>query len=724
MEQKSRDSMKFENVKKPDFAILAPNDYEYEHLKRIVINMHIIEDAPFPYEMCFGLIGKYNVLCVKSGKGTVPTSACFEAVYTSCKPRYVIVIGIAAGNSDNNLIHGDVIVPQYYIGYQRAKIAESGQYVSEFDYSFHPDQRLFVHAQKIEQRSEHKGEWQKYIKESRPESIDSEKSKLPKIDSHYSLSGDLLIDDPTNPFVIDVIGKFKDFSGVEMEVAGLSTGLRNKLADHLVGVIMIRGISDILSPTEMITMNEATKKEFLTSQKEQRRIWKSYATSSAVAFLEYFLNTFEILKASSGPDEFADLAEKSNTVKKLAVDEIILKVSNVYKIYVESISAFIKLKEYSKVINIVTELLLFQNLTTTNRNYFLLLRAHMYMSLNNYIQAQNDIEQVIAIDDNNNYGLLMLSFIYANIGKMDSAIINITKVINNKFDLAKSYYMRGLYNEILGNSFKAIKDFRTCIDFDNKNYDAHCHLGVLYRNSGKIKESIKYFTNAIDINDKNYIAYNQRGETYMLINYYNKASKDFDKVINIDPTKSVYAYANKASIIGREKDYNGALGYINKAITLRNDEWSFYTERGSLFYQLEKYDEALEEFNFALGLNPNSTITLLNRCNTYLVKGDYQAAINDAKTATNVNPNDAHSFFTLARVSSINANKVTLSECVLNISKAINISPDTWYFYEFRSKLFTKLGEHLLASKDKDKSKELNVRNVKYPNVFNYTVLY
>jgi len=63
-----------------------------------------------------------------------------------------------------------------------------------------------------------------------------------------------------------------------------------------------------------------------------------------------------------------------------------------------------------------------------------------------------------------------------------------------------------------------------------------------------------------------------------------------------------------------------------------------HAERGSAFYQLDRYDDAVAELNLSLSLAPNEARTYLYRGYTFHAIGDYDAALADSQKAEKLAP--------------------------------------------------------------------------------------
>ncbi len=89
--------------------------------------------------------------------------------------------------------------------------------------------------------------------------------------------------------------------------------------------------------------------------------------------------------------------------------------------------------------------------------------------------------------------------------------------------------------------------------------------------------AIKHFTGLIEKNPKEALNYAKRGKAYSGNKDYEKAGKDYDTAIKLDP-KLTEAYVGRAVVRLMEKDYNRCWEDVHKAESLGGQFWPSFTD--------------------------------------------------------------------------------------------------------------------------------------------------
>lgn len=171
--------------------------------------------------------------------------------------------------------------------------------------------------------------------------------------------------------------------------------------------------------------------------------------------------------------------------------------------------------------------------------------------------------------------------------------------------------------------------------YDDKNYEAPLLYAKTLHNEGKYDESLKLYQKAIALRPDSTESYWCRSQCYAALKKYDQAIADMTDCIRIDPSTYDY-YFTRARLYGSIndriaaiKDYDEILNrentnhpkYVNYAMVLNNKAYSLI--------ELEKYYEALPLLNRAISLQQNNDTFYGSRGELYYTVGDYDKSYND-----------------------------------------------------------------------------------------------
>jgi len=141
-------------------------------------------------------------------------------------------------------------------------------------------------------------------------------------------------------------------------------------------------------------------------------------------------------------------------------------------------------------------------------------------------------------------------------------------------------------------------------------------------------ENLALLNQALAQNPNDTKALAQRGETYRLMNYYEKALVDFNRVIGLKPDYA-WAIAHQGETYYLMKRYEEALADFDRSITLRPDYAWALAHRGSCYYKLNRYSQALSDLNHAIELKQDYAWAFSYRCQMYTLMNHFEEALMD-----------------------------------------------------------------------------------------------
>ena len=110
----------------------------------------------------------------------------------------------------------------------------------------------------------------------------------------------------------------------------------------------------------------------------------------------------------------------------------------------------------------------------------------------------------------------------------------------------------------------------------------------------------------------------------------------WDQAIKTQP--SAKAYAIRAMLLRKEKNYDLAIDYFNKAIHLDTHDYELYSNRGNVYFDLKKPELAINDYRKALSMKPDFPEALDNMGSQFAILGHYDSAVIYATRAITIKP--------------------------------------------------------------------------------------
>ena len=128
-----------------------------------------------------------------------------------------------------------------------------------------------------------------------------------------------------------------------------------------------------------------------------------------------------------------------------------------------------------------------------------------------------------------------------------------------------------------------------------------------------------------------------RGRAWLLKYDYDRAIKDLDEAIRLDPTYA-YLFECRGSCWGAKKDFNKAIQDYTEAIRLNPNNPFAFENRGFSWLAKGEYDNAIRDFDEAIRLDPNYALAYSCRGSAWQNKKNYGKAQKDFDEASRIDP--------------------------------------------------------------------------------------
>ena len=153
-----------------------------------------------------------------------------------------------------------------------------------------------------------------------------------------------------------------------------------------------------------------------------------------------------------------------------------------------------------------------------------------------------------------------------------------------------------------------------------------------YRDIKKYDKALLDYNKAIQINPSKAALYNSRGKLFFDIGKTQECIKDYNTATQLDPTLTE-AWINRGAAYASQGNLQQALADFNKGIEIDPTYKNGFANRSLLFNQTQQFREALADYNSYIALDPNNSEMYFERAIAKRELGDYSGAMTDIEQA-------------------------------------------------------------------------------------------
>lgn len=250
---------------------------------------------------------------------------------------------------------------------------------------------------------------------------------------------------------------------------------------------------------------------------------------------------------------------------------------------------------------------------------------------------------------------------------------------------AQIHISLGIIYHGTGKIDSAIEEFECAIELQPVSDDAYKWAGQCWQRKGNMEKAVKCFQTAIHIRPGYWENYNRLGTCYYFFGRYRDAAEQFRRVITIQPDSSL-GYNKLGGIYNLLGLYKDAVNMHQRAIEIYPNP-SSYTNLGTDYFYLERYEEAIEAYRAAIRMDPRDDLLYRNIGDAYLRVGreaeaheQFETAIELLRKHLQVAPDDAQK---LGRLAVCQAKLLRRAEALQSIERATELEPgNTLFMYQ------------------------------------------
>lgn len=232
------------------------------------------------------------------------------------------------------------------------------------------------------------------------------------------------------------------------------------------------------------------------------------------------------------------------------------------------------------------------------------------------INAKKNYLKILELEEQNIHANMQMGWINLVAGLHDESFKYCNNVLKENQYMPEPYYLKGLcYKELL--NFKlAVSNFRTATEQDNDYLAAWLQLGYMYE-AAEDSLAGAYFENALRIDSNNKDALYAFGMHLQSWGLSEEAIEQYQHLLRVDNDYHDAYYNIGYVYLEQIVNYDSAVKYYDKVVTLNPFNYKGYYNRGLAFERSQNISRARTDFEKALELKADYTpaAKAMNRIN-------------------------------------------------------------------------------------------------------------
>jgi lipoprotein NlpI len=238
--------------------------------------------------------------------------------------------------------------------------------------------------------------------------------------------------------------------------------------------------------------------------------------------------------------------------------------------------------------------------------------------------------------------------------------------------------------------------------------------GRAYGSKGDYDRAIKDLDQALTLDPKIRGVYVNRGLAYEGRGDHDRAIKDYDQAIKLDPN-DVTAFNNRGIAYGNKGDYDRAIADFDEATALDPKYVNAFNNRGVAYKAKDDLDHAIADYSEAIKLDPKYPKAFNNRGVAYKAKGDNDRAIKEFDQAIMLDPKFAIAFLNRGNSYRLMGD---YDLAIADYSEALRLNPKTSDSYANRGFTYFLKADFAVAAADLERL--IQLKEGPYPMLWRY----
>ena len=334
-------------------------------------------------------------------------------------------------------------------------------------------------------------------------------------------------------------------------------------------------------------------------------------------------------------------------------------------------------------------------------------KALIYFKQNKFAEALHISSKIFKKEPSNINAILIASICCRELGRPDSAIKLIERVVNLAPNFDEGILQRGITLFKLQKIEDSLNDFNKALSKNKANYDALIWRGLALIEKNETNEALDTFSQALKLNPLKYEGFFNRGLLNKQLGKLTDAISDFDQTLVLQP-QLLKCWIARGDTRFQLHKFQEALADFQHAYTLNSNSTTLREKIALTYLALEQFEKALEGFGSILRDDPNSHVNLLNKATARSRLKRYNEAINELDKAISIKPDYAMAFNNLGLAYQAKSlYKVALE----NFNKSLALDPELMDPKSNRALLLLLLGHFEEAWEDYESRLKFTNRN-------------
>ncbi|MFK8285058.1 tetratricopeptide repeat protein [Capnocytophaga canis] len=280
------------------------------------------------------------------------------------------------------------------------------------------------------------------------------------------------------------------------------------------------------------------------------------------------------------------------------------------EVYVQKANLYSKLNDHEKAI----ELLKFALPLTDDLVDIYALIAMEYLFIENYEKAKKYFRKCLMEDIEDYMSLQQLLFCYDILEENDEAISFLNAYLDRNPYCEVAWHYLGKQHLIKENFTEALHCFNFAIASDDTFTGAYFEKAKVLEKMQDYIQAIENYKITLTLDDASPLTYLHIGRCYEKMNDCLMAERYYLKAVHEDPQLSK-AWVTLSDFYYKQKNYEKALKYINKALLIEDDNFHYWRRMGEICTIINDLKSSEYAFKQAIHYGDNSMSTFAHLTN-------------------------------------------------------------------------------------------------------------